>query len=102
MNANGSGDYPHKLLVERTELLEKLKASTQAKLTLVIAPAGYGKTTLVSQFVQATNIPHAWQTLETQDQDLPNLFEHSLKALSQVAPEIEALRPIEDINAREL
>ena len=86
MDNNFKSPHSHQPYIERRLLLDKLSLATRHRLTLIIAPPGYGKTTLVSQYVQTTNIPTAWQTLEKQDHDLPNLFEHALDALSQVAP----------------
>ena len=88
MYVSYNNSIPQQLFLERPHLLEKLKLSIQHKLTLIIAPPGYGKTTLVTQFASSINMPVAWQMLERQDQDLPNLVEHCLKSLSQVAPEI--------------
>ncbi len=41
-------------LVRRPRLLQRLDAGPQGKLTLVSAPAGYGKTTLVSDWIRCT------------------------------------------------
>jgi LuxR family maltose regulon positive regulatory protein len=40
-------------LVERPRLIERLNAGLHGKLTLISAPAGFGKTTLLSEWVQA-------------------------------------------------
>ena len=42
--------------VSRPRLLERLKAGLQLKLTLVAAPAGYGKTTLLSEGVRSSQM----------------------------------------------
>ena len=44
-----------------------------AGLTLVIAPAGYGKTTLLSTWLEQSDLPSAWLSLDEQDND-PALF----------------------------
>lgn len=102
MNANYNYSPLYQQLLDRPHLVKKLKVSTQHKLTLIIAPPGYGKTTLVSQFVQSSDMPTAWQTLDLQDQDLPNLFDHALEALAQIAPEISSIKPVDGITPGEL
>ena len=57
-------------------------------LTLVSAPPGYGKTTLVSSWLSETNIPHAWLSLDEGDNDPTRFLEYFLTALHQVVPAI--------------
>ena len=72
---------PHNL-VERTRLFEVLNHANNHQLTLVCAPAGFGKTTLVRSWVErmgagqamaAAPIPAAWLSLDEDDSNL-NLF----------------------------
>ncbi|QBD77948.1 hypothetical protein EPA93_18880 [Ktedonosporobacter rubrisoli] len=64
----------HTNLIARAHLLSRLDASLERKLTLVCAPAGAGKTTLVSQWLaERGQQPHAWISLDTGDND-PVLF----------------------------
>src|SRR5687768_1104296 len=102
--SNLSSGLPHlqPLIVERTRLLEKLRAAAHHKLTLIAAPPGYGKSTLVTQFAHETTLPVAWHWLEENERDLPNLFEHCLTALSDIAPEILTNKPEETASAAEL
>ena len=58
-------------LVARPRLQEKLDAAQS--LTLVLAPAGGGKTTLLSTWLETCNLPHAWLSLDERDND-PGLF----------------------------
>ena len=60
---------PRPELVSRPRLLERLKTGLQSKLTLVSAPAGYGKTTLVSEGVRSSQMPVGWLTLDEGDND---------------------------------
>lgn len=85
---------PQQPLIERPSLLGKLKTSLQHRITLVVAPPGYGKTTLVSQFTTEIAIPVAWHLLEKYDQDVPNLFAHCLDSLAVISPTIKTLSPI--------
>src|SRR5439155_15031557 len=60
-------------LIERTRLLDRLDAGLSHKLTLLSAPAGFGKTTLVRQWIAArvglTGLPVAWVALDAGDND---------------------------------
>lgn len=85
---------PH--LVERTKLIEKLneglstedaRGQTQLfnrKLTLISAPAGFGKTTLVSSWIQQLEMPVAWLSLDEGDNKLNRFVYYTLAALQQV------------------
>ena len=89
-------------VIERPRLLELLARARQHKLTLVCAPPGYGKTTLVAQF--AAQIPDAiaWHTLEERERDLPNLFQRALQILDAVAPGIARLAPLPGMTPAEM
>ena len=75
--------------VPRPSLLKLLRASSDRKLTLISAPAGYGKTTLLTQWRQSEegNLPFAWASLDEQDNDVVRLWRHLIEALRQVAPQ---------------
>ncbi|KAA3623997.1 MAG: hypothetical protein DWQ02_23730, partial [Bacteroidetes bacterium] len=60
-------------LVYRRELAEQLDQAKNKKLVLVSAPAGYGKTTLVSQWIEKNNCKTAWYSLDNSDND-PSTF----------------------------
>lgn len=60
-------------LVSRLRLNSRLEEGMDGKLTLVCAPAGYGKTTLVSAWVEQTDRPVAWLSLGEGEND-PNRF----------------------------
>ena len=66
---------PH--LVVRQHLLERLQNGLWSKLTLVCAQAGFGKTTLLADWVQMAGRPAAWITLDESD----NALEHFLRYL---------------------
>jgi LuxR family transcriptional regulator, maltose regulon positive regulatory protein len=79
----------------RPRLLEPLRnASEYNKITLISAPAGYGKTTLLAQWLQAeeASLPFAWVSLDEQDNDPVRLWRHIIEAICQVALEDEDFR----------
>ena len=56
-------------IVHRSVLFEKLNAGLSRKLILVSAPAGFGKTTVVSDWIYQNKIPAAWFSLDNGDND---------------------------------
>jgi len=65
--------------VERLRLMQRLDAGLQGKLTLVCAPAGFGKSTLLGAWAQTCEHPSAWLSLDKGDRD-PNQFAAYLTA----------------------
>src|SRR5437016_3095827 len=75
-------------VVLRPRLLERLNEGLQRKLTLIAAPAGFGKTTLVSVWVAGCNRQVAWLSLDKGESD-PTLFlTYLVAALQTIAPTI--------------
>jgi LuxR family maltose regulon positive regulatory protein len=64
---------PRPDFLPRPRLLDWLESNTDKRLTLLSAPAGYGKTTLLADFINASNRPFAWYQLDAQDSD-PTVF----------------------------
>jgi LuxR family transcriptional regulator, maltose regulon positive regulatory protein len=114
-------------LIRRPWLTAKLSAGGLRALTLIAAPAGFGKTTLVSEWIhdrqnQAANsavfvnLPVAWLALEEDDNDQSRFFTYLLGALRMIAapdlgetilallqfPQPPPLRPILNTLAHEL
>jgi LuxR family maltose regulon positive regulatory protein len=77
----------------RQRLVEQLNISNQRKLTLVSAPAGYGKTTLISSWLHETKIPSAWLSLDEGDSDPIRFFQYFIAALQKIIPDIGADLP---------
>ena len=65
--------------VARQRLMQRLNAGLQGKLTLVLAPAGFGKSTLLGAWTQACEHPSAWLSLDEGDRD-PDQFAAYLTA----------------------
>lgn len=80
---------PTRRTIARNELCDALELGVPAsRLILVSAPAGYGKTTLLSQWARASHIPVAWLTLNEADNDLERFFRYLLHAWETVLPGI--------------
>jgi hypothetical protein len=75
----------------RPRMLELLRGSSECKITLVSAPAGYGKTTLLAQWSQSeeTPAPVAWVSLDGQDNDPTRLWRHIVEALHRATPKAD-------------
>ncbi len=79
---------PRAQLVPRPRLIERLNEGLHRKLTLISAPAGFGKTTLVSEWVANCNRPVAWLSLDQGDGDPTRFLTYLITALQAVAPKI--------------
>lgn len=62
-----------KNIISREKLLHKLRHVPECKLTLVTAPAGYGKTTAVLHWLLRCGLPSAWLSLDSHDNS-PGVF----------------------------
>lgn len=86
---------PH--LVVRSRLLDELDQGLREmrRLTLVSAPAGFGKTTLISAWISGIDVPCAWLSLDSGDNDPVQFLNYLLAAFQQVDPGIgQAVRPL--------
>ncbi|HJU47033.1 MAG TPA: hypothetical protein VJ689_02805, partial [Gaiellaceae bacterium] len=85
-------------LVHRERLLDRLQEGRGRRLTLVCAPAGYGKTTLLGQW-EAKDVERrfAWLTLDQADSDPVRLWRHVITALNAAHPRVgtRSLAPLE-------
>lgn len=77
-------------LVVRQRLLDRLNLGVQQKLTLISAPAGFGKTTLVSEWIMNCGQPVAWLSLDEGDSDLRRFLTYLVKALQMIMPNVGA------------
>ena len=74
-------------LVERPRLVGKLNKRLDRKLTLASAPAGYGKSTLVAEWLETCERPSAWLSLDENDSDPVVFLHYFLAAVQSVFPE---------------
>jgi LuxR family transcriptional regulator, maltose regulon positive regulatory protein len=72
--------------VTRTVLLERLQASSGTPVVTVIAPPGYGKTTVLAQWAQRDRRPFAWVSIDQHDNDPAVLLTYVAAALGRVGP----------------
>jgi LuxR family transcriptional regulator, maltose regulon positive regulatory protein len=77
-------------LVARPRLTERLTAGLHRKLTLISAPAGFGKTTLVSEWVAGCGHPAAWLSLDEEDSDPVRFLTYLVAAVQTIAPTLGA------------
>jgi LuxR family maltose regulon positive regulatory protein len=68
-------------LVPRLRLQEKIMQGLRSPLTLIIAPAGFGKTTLVSSCVTGAGMPVAWLSLDKNDNQTGRFLTYLIAAL---------------------
>src|SRR5215469_10058601 len=75
---------PRAQLVSRSHLVERLQQGVAGALTLVSAPAGFGKTTLLAQWLAQSGAPAAWLSLEPEDNDPVRFLTYLIAALQTV------------------
>lgn len=73
-------------LVRRSRLTDLL----DAPIIYISAPAGYGKSTLISHWLRQTQVPFAWVTLDESDDDPVNFWRYVLTAIGQKFPQISS------------
>jgi LuxR family maltose regulon positive regulatory protein len=73
-------------IVPRTALVEQLLASQAAPFVCVIAPAGYGKTTVLGQWAERKGRRIAWVSVDRRDNDPVVLLSYVAVALDRVEP----------------
>jgi LuxR family maltose regulon positive regulatory protein len=72
--------------LRRERLLRRLDAGAASALTLVTAPAGFGKTTLLAQWAAGLSLPVAWITVREQHADARTLFTAITLATQRLFP----------------
>ena len=79
---------PGKGLVVRRRLVDRLQDgfNNTRNLSLLAAPAGFGKTTLLANWLQQSDSPCAWLSLDQDDNDPVVFWRYVLKALQTINP----------------
>lgn len=75
-------------LVPRPRLTERLSSGLQRRLTLCSAPTGFGKTTLLSEWIRESALPAAWVSLDGYDNDPVRFFSYLIAALQTIQPDV--------------
>lgn len=79
---------PQPGVVRRHRLTEHLNEGLHRKLTLISAPAGFGKTTLIGEWLTGCERPAAWLSLDEGDNDPTRFLSYLVAALQTIAPNI--------------
>ncbi|HBF40194.1 MAG TPA: helix-turn-helix transcriptional regulator, partial [Firmicutes bacterium] len=75
--------YIGRNIVKRKKIAEKLRLLPDYKLALLSAPAGYGKTTAVVDYLTGENLKLAWLSIDKADNDPLRFWQYLLAAVSQ-------------------
>ena len=81
---------PRAHLVRRPQLAERLTQGVMGPLTLVSAPAGFGKTTLLAQWLAESGMPVAWLSVEPGDNEPVRFLSYLIAALQTLDPHLGA------------
>ncbi|MBC7474917.1 MAG: tetratricopeptide repeat protein [Candidatus Sericytochromatia bacterium] len=95
--------------LRRENLSKKLEngLNENKKVTLVVGNAGYGKSSIVSDYIQSSNIPYLWYSLNESDTDLVVFMNHLIKGLKISLPSlsdntleliVSAINPIDSLH----
>src|SRR6266511_764308 len=76
----------HPGFVVRPRLVDRLAQAHEGELTLVCAPAGFGKTALLADWARRDPRPVAWLSLDEADNDPARFWRHVAAALDRVRP----------------
>ncbi len=78
---------PGQKAIIRSTLIERLNEGRHGKLTLICAPAGYGKSTLISEWLTATRTAASMVSLDSGDNDFVRFMTYMLAAVRSIFPE---------------
>ena len=74
-------------LVHRTTLFDKLNEGFKRRLILVSAPAGFGKSTVLSDWINQQKIPTAWFSVDANDNDPVDFLSYVISAIQGIKKE---------------
>jgi len=74
-------------IVHRAGLFERLNDGLNRKLILISAPAGFGKTTIISDWIHNRRIPTAWFSLDKGDNDPAVFFSYTISGIQNIRKE---------------
>lgn len=79
---------PRKKLVSRPRLVKCLNEGLDKKLTLIAAPAGFGKTTLLSEWIPQSPRCVTWLSLDEEDNDPTQFWAYFITSLQTLSPQL--------------
>jgi LuxR family transcriptional regulator, maltose regulon positive regulatory protein len=82
---------PRPALVQRPRLHDLLDRGVASRLTLVSTPAGFGKTTVLAEWLAAGERKVAWLSLDRGDNDAATFWTYVIAALRTVVPDVGAI-----------
>lgn len=74
--------------LQRPELMERLQNGVSLPVTILSAPPGYGKTTILAQWAEEAKQKIGWITLDRYDNDPAVFLEHFVRAMQSIQPGI--------------
>jgi len=72
----------------RSQLIAELNKNKSKSLILVTAPAGYGKSTLISQWIEVSNINASWISLDEDFNDVRHFLSYCIEAIHLLVPDL--------------
>lgn len=77
--------------IHRKQLVDALEHGiTEYKLTVISAPAGYGKSTLLAQWAHASDSPVAWVSISKDDNDIERFLRYLMASWEVVQPSVQS------------
>jgi LuxR family maltose regulon positive regulatory protein len=80
--------FTRRALVSRPRLQARITEGLSRPLTLITAPAGFGKTTLIAEWIATGGMPAAWLSLQKDDNQVGRFLKYLVAALREAHPAV--------------